>query len=252
MIPLQRQQSILQEIKNKHVISILELASNLNVSHMTIRRDIQKLEEAGLVVQVSGGVRASNKILNEPTHYDKEQLFSAEKSRIGKIASELITKDSCIYLDAGTTSLALCEYIKDRDDLIVVTNDFEVSNYLIKYSNVQIIHTGGCVRNKNLSTVGHLAANTISLLKIDIAFLSASSFDIDAATTPDVDKVIVKQAVIKASSKKVLISDSSKYKKVASYVTFFTKDLDVIVTDNNIDKSAVEQFKAKGIEVYLA
>lgn len=252
MIPLQRQQSILQEIKNKHVISILELASNLNVSHMTIRRDIQKLEEAGLVVQVSGGVRASNKILNEPTHYDKEQLFSVEKSRIGKVAADLIAKDSCIYLDAGTTSLAICEYIKDRDDLIIVTNDFEVTNYLIKHSKLQIIHAGGFVRNKNLSTVGHLAANTIAFLKIDLAFLSASSFDTESATTPDMDKVVVKQAVIKASNKKVLISDSSKYKKIASYVTFFIKDLDAIVTDNNIDKSAVEQFKALNLEVYLA
>lgn len=252
MIPFQRQQSILDEIKKKHVISITELASILDVSHMTIRRDIQKLEEDGLVVQVSGGVKASNRILNEPTHYDKALIYSDEKRKIGKLAASLIAKDSCIYLDAGTTSLALCEYIKDRDDLTVVSNDFEVINYLIKNSKLQLIHTGGVVLAKNLSTVGHLAANTIASLKIDLAFLSASSFDNTSATSPDMNKVIVKQAVIKASSKKVLICDSSKYKQVATFVTFDMKDLDAIISDDKLDKEAQESFTKMGLEVYIA
>lgn len=251
MIPFERQQRILDEIKKRQVISITDLASFLDVSHMTIRRDLQKLEQDGLVIQVSGGVRAVSKIIQEPSHKDKEQLFFEEKKRIGKKAATLISKNSCIYLDAGTTSLALCEYIKNRNDLLVVTNDFEVTNYLIQNSKLKIIHAGGFVRLENLSTVGHLAANTISSLKFDLGFLSASSFDSLVATTPDMDKVVVKQAVIQSSAKKILICDSSKYKKVASYVTFNMNELDGIVTDKNLPNDAVNDFKAIGLEVYL-
>lgn len=251
MIPFERQQRILQYLKQNKVASIVELASSLDVSHMTIRRDVQKLEDDGLLVQVSGGVRALSKINTEPSHSDKELLYAEEKKNIGKYASTLVHSGNCIYLDAGTTSLALCEFIKDIENITIVTNDFEVVNFLIEHSNSQIIHTGGVIRNKNCSSVGHLAANTLNSLNIDIAFISASSWDYKSVTTPDPDKVIVKNAAINVSTKKVLISDSSKYSQIATFSVFPITVFDLIITDKKLDKEALLLLQNKGLEVVL-
>ncbi|MDZ1131260.1 DeoR/GlpR family DNA-binding transcription regulator, partial [Klebsiella pneumoniae] len=113
-------------VEQRGAVSINELTEILGVSHMTIRRDVSKLEEQGLLVSVSGGVRAVSRLAAEPSHLVKSTLQSEEKQAIGALAASHIAKNSCIYLDAGTTTLALARAILDRNDLQVVTNDFEI------------------------------------------------------------------------------------------------------------------------------
>lgn len=107
MIPVERHQQILALVAERGVMSIAELTERFGVSHMTIRRDVQKLEEQGAVLSVSGGVRSANRLASEPSHLTKTALCNEEKNAIGKLAAQLIPPDSCIYLDAGTTTLAL-------------------------------------------------------------------------------------------------------------------------------------------------
>lgn len=118
----------------------------MGVSHMTIRRDIQKLEEKGKVVSVSGST-AIRKVNFEPTRDDKSLLFHQQKSAIGLVAANLIPANATIYLDAGTTTLEIAKQITDRDDLLVITNDFGIVDYLISNGRCDLIHTGGeCVK----------------------------------------------------------------------------------------------------------
>ena len=155
MIPIERHQRILALVEQRGAVSINELTEILGVSHMTIRRDVSKLEEQGLLVSVSGGVRAVSRLAAEPSHLVKSTLQSEEKQAIGALAASLIAKNSCIYLDAGTTTLALARAILDRDDLQVVTNDFEITQLLIDASQCGVIHTGGtlCRENRSLSLI---------------------------------------------------------------------------------------------------
>lgn len=145
MIPLERRQFILQQAAVRGVVGIYELAEMLNVSHMTIRRDLEKLQKDGAVVLVSGGVQISKKLSAEPEHMVKESLAAEEKLRIAKAALEYIPRNGCIFLDDGTTALALAQLISDREDLTVVTNDFVIMDYLSEHSVCQIFHTGGLV-----------------------------------------------------------------------------------------------------------
>lgn len=252
MIPAERQHQILQMVKNNGgVISINELIASLKVSHMTVRRDVQKLEQDGLVVQVSGGIELSKKLLSEPSHFDKESMCSEEKQRIGEKAAELIPDGACVYLDAGTTSLALSQYLASRDDLTILTNDFEVMNYLMNHSGSNLIHVGGQVVKTNRSSVGPLATKIIDSVSIDIAFLSASSWDGRGVTTPDIGKVAVKQAVLKASKKHVLICDSSKYDQVATFIAFPLKELHLLITDKALAEQGRRIVEEQGIEIIL-
>ena len=175
MIPIERHQQILALVAERGVMSIAELTERLGVSHMTIRRDVQKLEEQGAVLSVSGGVRSADRLAAEPSHQTKTTLYNAEKNAIGRYAAQHIPRNSCIYLDAGTTTLALARELLDREDLLVVTNDFMVTNLLMEASDCRVIHTGGTVCRDNRSCVGESAARSLRHLAIDIAFISALS-----------------------------------------------------------------------------
>ena len=252
MIPVERHQQILALVADRGVVSIAELTERLGVSHMTIRRDVQKLEEQGAVLSVSGGVRSADRLAAEPSHLTKSALYNEEKRAIGRTAARQIPRNSCIYLDAGTTTLALAREVVDRDDLLVVTNDFMVANLLMEASQCRVIHTGGTVCRENRSCVGESAARSLRHLAIDIAFISASCWGPRGLFTPDEDKVMVKQAVSEVSSKRVLLSDSSKYNRIATFLALPLESFDRVVTDTHLSGSARELLSTGSCELVLA
>ncbi len=238
MIPIERHQQILTMVAERGVVSFSELTERLGVSHMTIRRDVQKLEEQGALLCVSGGVRSAERLAAEPSHQTKTALANAEKQAIGRHAAQHIPRNSCIYIDAGTTTLALARELLDRDDLLVVTNDFVVANLLMEASGCRVIHTGGTVCRENRSCVGESAARSLRNLAIDLAFISASCWGPRGLFTPDEDKVSVKQAVCEVSSKRILLSDSSKYNKIATFLALPLSKFDSIITDTHLSNNA--------------
>ncbi|MFV0336440.1 MAG: DeoR family transcriptional regulator [Tropicimonas sp.] len=251
MIPAQRQQKILELLAKHEIVSIVQLTDALSVSHMTVRRDLQALERGGLVVTVSGGVRLAEFIGAEPSRKVKDSLQSDEKARIAIAAAELVPADATVYLDAGTTCLAIAREIAQRDDITVLTNDFAVEAYLSENSNCELYHTGGKVLRENESCVGDAAARFISSLNIGVGFISASSWDMRYISTPTEEKVPVKKAVVAASLKKVLVSDSTKYGKVGFFKAVAIKDIDIIVTDGNLDEHSRKAISDTGTRVII-
>ncbi|EUL74862.1 hypothetical protein P831_03438 [Klebsiella aerogenes UCI 28] len=254
MLPLERQEKILEIIKDKGVVSVVELVEALGVSHMTIRRDIQRLEQLNVLASVSGGVALPQRtrLLNEPSHRDKTLMFPQEKEAIGLAALKHIPANSTVYLDAGTTMLALAENLVERQDLLIITNDFAIANLMIERGQCELIHTGGRLCRENQSTVGHLTAKMLENLFIDVAFISASSWNLRGLSTPNENKAIVKQTVAKVSEKCILLSDSSKYGKMANYLILPLSELDVIISDDRLSGSVVNQLNALNVDVELA
>ncbi|HAR80472.1 MAG TPA: DeoR family transcriptional regulator [Succinivibrionaceae bacterium] len=252
MIPAQRQQRIVSLLEERGgVISINDLVDLLGVSHMTIRRDLMLLEQEKMVDSVSGGVRLHNQLIHDPTLQMKENFATEEKNRIGKEAAKYVQDGQCIYLDEGTTSLALAHYITNRLDLTVVTNDFEILQYLMKESKAQLIHVGGFVSRKTNSSTGMFAAKTIKSLNMDYAFISCSSWDLRGLTTPDPGKVAVKEAALEASINKILICDSSKYSKVAAYRVAELSRIDEIITDKKVPANVKTSVINLGVKLTL-
>jgi DeoR/GlpR family transcriptional regulator of sugar metabolism len=252
VIPVERHQQILALVSERGVVSIAELTERLGVSHMTIRRDVQKLEEQGAVQSVSGGVQAPERVASEPSHQAKEGMFSRQKIAIGRLAARHIPANSCIYLDAGTTTLALAKQIGERDDLTVVTNDFVIAGFLIEHSQCRIIHTGGTVCRENRSCVGEAAAQALRGLFIDLAFISASSWSMRGLSTPNEDKVMVKKAIVEASRRCILLSDTSKYGKIATYLALPIAAFDAVITDEGLPAAAREAIEQAGIALLTA
>lgn len=234
MIPAERQKQLLRLISQQDIVSINQLVETLGVSHMTIRRDIQKLEEQGKVVSVSGGVKIQEHLLYEPTHQDKSQLFHLQKELISVQAAQLIPANTSIYLDAGTTTLEIAYRIVERDDLLVVTNDFAIAHFLMTNGQCELIHIGGSVNKQNYSSVGELAGSFLQQLAIDLAFVSTSSWTLKGLTTPDENKLPVKKAIIQSSHRRILVSDSSKYGKVGTFYICPLTAFDEIICDKEL------------------
>lgn len=252
MIPAERQKRILNIVSEQNIVSINTLMEMLGVSHMTIRRDIQKLEEKGEVVSVSGGVQIQEKLAFEPTHTAKSLLFQAQKEQIGLCAAKRIPENATIYLDAGTTTLEIARHIADRQDLLIITNDFAVADFLINHSQAELIHTGGKINKLNRSAVGELAAQFLRNISIDLAFVSTSSWSLKGLTTPDESKLAVKRAILASSRHKTLVSDSSKYGKLATFWICELSAFDSLITDNQLPDNIQKAIKAMDIELVLA
>lgn len=252
MIPIERQQKILQFINNNGIASIQFLADKLNVSHMTIRRDIQKLEDEGRISLVSGGAQSIERLAAELPHIDKSILFHNEKLAIGTLAAKLISTHTTVYLDAGTTTLEIAHQIVDRNDLLVITNDFVIAHYLSNFGKCDLIHIGGSVCKENFSTTGSLAAEFLKNLSIDIAFISTSSWSLKGLTTPNENKIPVKKAILQSSKQNILVTDSSKYGKVATFFVCPLTVFDQIIFDNGLFENVQEALKGLGIKFDIA
>lgn len=249
MIPAQRQAAILQRLSNGEVASIAELMEEFQVSHMTIRRDIGKLEQEGVVTSVSGGVQSNSVLQKELSRTKKLQRHHNEKRAIGQYACSLIPQGATIYLDAGTTTFFIAEGLLHRGDLTIITNDFPITNILIEHSTAEIYHSGGKIDKRNASSIGDLAAKMLLQFNIDIAFISTSSFDCRGISTPSEEKISVKVAVVEASKKRVLVSDSSKFGKVATFHAIDLDEFDTVISDKNIPVEMRETCAQRNIEL---
>jgi DeoR/GlpR family transcriptional regulator of sugar metabolism len=126
LIPDQRREAMLRQLRRDKVLSVQQLMAAFTCSHMTVRRDIAALEQAGLVFTVPGGVRIASHLGSEPSHQSKFTVEQPQKKAIARVAAQSLRAGMTIYLDAGTTMLAIVPHIVALSDMTVITNDFEI------------------------------------------------------------------------------------------------------------------------------
>lgn len=252
MIPAERRDYIYRYVHERNIVPINELAQELDVSHMTVRRDIQLLEAEGKVVSVSGGVRLNDAVKQELAYSEKASIHHNSKVAIGLAAAELVEDGQVIYLDAGTTTFEVARGIARKANLTVVTNDFTIAHYLMQYPQLTLFHTGGLVDVRNRSCVGQAAAALLASLNLDLAFISSSSWDLERGmSTPTENKVMVKQALLKVARRRVLVSDSSKYGKYGMFRICPLQALTDIISDGGLAEETAEQLRGQGLQVRL-
>src|SRR5690625_3032541 len=252
MIPDQRREHILKLLQERHVLSINELTSMLSVSHMTVRRDIQALENDGKVLSVTGGVRLAARLKSEPSYLAKAQLEVPAKRSIARAAADLVRENFTIYLDAGTTTLQMVPLLTDKVGLTVITSDFNVVGHLMEYPGIELIHTGGLVSHSDHSSVGRFTAEFLRQVNVDLAFIASSSWDAErGSTTPSEAKVIAKQELLRIASKSVLVVDSTKYGKFGTFRVASLEEFDLIITDDRLPASAVQELSERDVRFEL-
>ena len=233
MFEIERHEIILKKLEEKGRLSYEEIEEFLNVSIATIRRDINKLEGRDLLSKVSGGIVAKRKINFEPEINIKFEENVEAKKKIAKRAARLVKKGDFIFLDAGSTTYYMIEYLKNKN-ITVVTNGLMHLDKLIQ-CKIKTIIIGGEVKPTTKAVVGIEALKNIEKYRFDISFLGVNGVDIDKGLmTPDIKEAILKEKILEISDTTYILADKEKF-GMSSSVKFGNVENCILITDDFTD-----------------
>lgn len=214
MIATERRRYILNSLNRKGCISLKDIAKELDVSEITIRRDLEKLEAEGKLQRVQGGAATPDYPEGaELATSQKIPINSKEKSIVATYAASQVQEGDCVYVDTGTSMLPLIMQISQKQIQIITNNTLFVNT--IKNCSAKIYLVGGeYVPHFNMN-VGPLALEMLGQFYFDKAFISCSGYDALSRTVYDTtpEGMVIKQKAMELSTKKYLLLDSSKFEK---------------------------------------
>lgn len=229
----ERHNLILEFLEKKCIAKISELMEITDSSESTIRRDLVSLESINVLKRIHGGATLPKGRLVEPSYQEKEIQSVEEKKAIAKYAAALVEDGDSIYLDAGTSTFEMIEYI-DKKNIVVVTNGLKHINALIE-QNINAYILGGKVKGITKAIIGMDALKNLQKFRFDKCFLGINSIHIEYGfTTPDSEEAILKENAIKHSNETFVLADESKFGEV-SFVKIADLKEAVIITNSKID-----------------
>lgn len=244
-----RLEKLRQIVRERRIVRIEELVAGLGVSAPTVRRDLVHLESRGDLRRVHGGAVAAESRLEEPLFDDKTARAAVEKRRIAEAAAGLIRPKDSIFLDGGSTVLALAALLKDRTDITVVTNSLRVAAELAG-GGPALILVGGELRRLSQTFVGPLTRFTLEQIHVDRAFMGTIGLTVEAGlTTTDAREAYTKSLVMDHAGEVILLADSSKLGKVSFARSGNLDKLARVITDKGAPPKLVRQLKQKGVVV---
>ena len=248
-----RRGKILEWLQEEGSARVRNLAEAFDVSEVTVRQDLEKLEAEGHIVREHGG--AFLKSVTQQVHsmaLQHNQNMDA-KQRIGCAAAALVGDGESIILDSGSTTTEVAANLLGRRDMTVVTNALNIALMLGAEPGFDVHMPGGQFKAPTLSLSGERSADYFTGLFAEKLFLATAAIDLDAGLTyPSLSDISVKRAMIDAARQVILVADSSKI-GARSFSALGGIDLiDILVTDDGIDKAQRAAFVAAGVEVITA
>ena len=241
LLARQRQTLILERVRETGAVRVADLVRELGVSDMTVRRDLEILDERGLLEKVHGGATAlEGSALFEPTFVTKSILQQSEKVAIADAATALVEPGMAIGVSAGTTTYAVAQRLADVPGLTVVTNSNRVADvlYQVGRRDQTIILTGG-VRTLSEALVGPFAVSALRAVHMDLVFVGVHGMDPHSGfTCPNLQEADTDRAMIEAGRRFVVVADHSKWGVIGTSSIARFDQVDVLITDSGIAPEA--------------
>lgn len=253
MFAEERRKKITKLLKEKKRVNVKQLSKKYDVSRATIRRDLSELEKNGFLRRTHGGAILSGSSKLEPTFREKEDKLAAEKDRIGKKAAEIIKNGDTVFIDAGTTTRHIIDYLKNKKNLTIVTHALHIINKVNEDKlNCDLVIIGGTFKWSTEAMIGPMAEDFLKKLRVDKSFIGTNGFNLEsAATTPELREGKIKELAVKNSGESFLLFDQSKWEEVYFYQFAELKDINYIITDI-IETEREEKLLAAEIKVIKA
>jgi DeoR family fructose operon transcriptional repressor len=249
----ERQAAMVERARAAGRVEVVALAETFGVTPETVRRDLTVLERRGLLRRVHGGAIPIERLGFEPELAARDVILTAEKDRIAKAAVAELPDEGAIFLDAGTTTSRFAAELPRDRELTVVTNAVNLLTVLAARPNLTVLMVGGRLRSRTLATVDAWAIEALRRTYIDVAFLATNGFSIERGlTTSDPTEAAVKQAVIAASRRTVLLADHTKVGNDHFMQFAAASDVDTFVTDSGLDAVLAAEIERSGIRMVLA
>ena len=251
MLAIDRHERIMQLLVKNKTISVKALCDILQASEATIRRDLTFLESENKLERTHGGASINDSIIltYEETFNQKETIAADEKRRIAQCAFDTLRPNDSLVLDSGTTTLELARLIGESNlPLMVITNATTISTIISKNEHVEFYVLGGRVRLNTQSTVGSMAIDMLKRFNLTKAFVAVNGLTVEnGLTTPDFEEAEIKKTMLSVAEERIVLTDSSKFQKVARCQIAPLSMVDKIITDVKLTVPYYEQFKQHDI-----
>ena len=252
MLNEERRNKILEILSQHHRILVREIAAQVATSPVTIRKDLETLENRGMLRRVHGGAIAINPSVLDLALTEKERLHTREKERIARAAVRLIEEGDVIILDSGSTTTAIARLLKPYRGITIITNAVNIA-WVLAGSENEVILIGGTVREKSFSLVGPLSEAAICQLTADKLFLGVDGIHFEnGLTTPNLLEANINRMMVRASTRVIVTADASKFGRKSMGVIADLTAAHTIITDQQIALQDLQRLRDMGIEVILA
>lgn len=246
--PRTRRDAILETIQARGHVSVKDLASELDVSEATVRRDLRALADSRLIDLVYGGATIRRSV--EESVASRAGQNASAKRVIGQLASDLVADGDMIYVDSGSTCFEMCPGLRRRRDLTVIVNSTRLALELGPCPEITLIQLGGHYRPERMDFVGPLAANAIDQLRGYTAFLGADGLSLEfGISATDIQTAYLYQHVIKNARDAVLLVDHTKFQAPSLFRIADLEAVSRIVTDLPPSDEWREALAARGIDL---
>ncbi len=247
MFPAERRAKLINLLTASGFLQVGEISRQLEISPITVRRDLQELEKEGICIRKRGGAISRNRSATMELPYAIKQVQNADvKKRIAEAALQFVESGDSLILDSGSTTYALAARMVTRRHLYVVTNDLYVASKLATNPEINTICTGGNVRPNVFSLQGNLAENCFRNLKVDTTFLGADAVHDDGCIyNVNIEEVPIKQEMIQAATKVILLADSTKFILQGFAKVCELNAIDSVITDEGITPEQQEMIRSR-------
>ncbi len=247
-----RLDSILEYIYQEKTVTLDQLCEKFNVSKNTIRRDIDELVTNEKIKKIYGGVTVEG--FKATVSFGERNISNLSlKQLIAKKAAELVNDNDVIFIDSGTTTMHMTEYLKDKKNLTIITNNIEVIMRSIPYTNINVISLSGSLNRKTLSFTGVSAAEVLNHYNISKSFIAATGISvIGGASNSSPAETEIKRTALMKSQKNYVLVDHTKF-GVLSLMTFSSFDnIDSVITDEMPAADLREVLERNNCSIILA
>lgn len=246
-----RLDQIMDYLKSHNLVTVDQLVAAICTSPATIRRDLIKLDQEGVISRTHGGVTLNRFIPAQPTTLEKMQRNLVEKQAIAQAAASLVKSGDSVVLDAGTTMLELARHLTHLQ-LRVITSDLHIALFLSEFKQIEVTIIGGRIDDSSQSCVGDHGRRLLKNIYPDVAFVSCNSWSMEKGiTTPTEEKAGLKEDLLGNARRRVLLADSSKYGSWSLFCVSPLQNLTDIITDSHLSEEGQSALRDQAFTLTL-
>jgi DeoR/GlpR family transcriptional regulator of sugar metabolism len=248
-----RRDDICELLKGKNILSISELSAILNISKITIRRDLDYLAKEKKIKKIHGGAIIERAKDYEPPYMIRSLEMTEQKKAIGKLAASLIPENSLIFIDVGSTLLELAKNLPLDKNISVITNWIPIAQELGKKMFSNLFLLCGKVNCREMSIIGNYPLQFLDNFNIETCFIGVSGISIDHGLTDfTLEEIEMKKQMIRRAKKRIVLADHSKFDRLASIKICDLSDIDTIITSEGLDDKDRIKIEKCGVKVIIS
>jgi len=251
-LTLERRAKILELLKTQRQVRVDELQKAFQVSEVTIRNDLDRLEKKGLLIRTRGGGIQTQRVQFDYQFNEERSLFLKEKQAIGKKAADLVNENDTIIIDSGTTTLEVARHLTHLKDLTVITNGITIALELAQHRNLKVVLLGGSFRQSSVSVFGPIAEENMKNLFCDKVFIGVNALDTKHGLfTTYIEDASLNRMMIDVSKEVIVVTDSSKFQKRGFSLIAPISVVDTLITDDKIPKDEHRALTNAGVNTLV-